>query len=218
MGRAGEKARAEGRVTMARSVLARAVRCAHLSRERDRHFQRRGLSEPADHPGRAVSARRQHNGHGPHCRRQALSRSWPADRGREQRRRRRHHRYPFRGKSRTRRLHHPAELHGTMAIAPAINANAGYDPRKDLTPIGMIGVCTECAGRASVATGALDCRADRLRQGSTGASAIWLARSWNGEPSGGRIPCERSRREDCSMCRIREMDRPWAISLAAIFR
>src|SRR5690349_1117224 len=27
----------------------------------------------------------------------------------------------------------------TMAIAPAMNANAGYDPRKDLTPIGMIG-------------------------------------------------------------------------------
>src|SRR4029078_8112390 len=27
----------------------------------------------------------------------------------------------------------------TMAIAPALNANAGYDPRKDLTPIGMIG-------------------------------------------------------------------------------
>jgi tripartite-type tricarboxylate transporter receptor subunit TctC len=26
-----------------------------------------------------------------------------------------------------------------MAIAPAMNANAGYDPRKDLTPIGMIG-------------------------------------------------------------------------------
>ena len=27
----------------------------------------------------------------------------------------------------------------TMAIAPAMNANAGYDPRKDLAPIGMIG-------------------------------------------------------------------------------
>src|SRR6476659_2528503 len=27
----------------------------------------------------------------------------------------------------------------TMAIAPAMNANAGYDPRKDFTPIGMIG-------------------------------------------------------------------------------
>ncbi|MGC1746663.1 MAG: tripartite tricarboxylate transporter substrate binding protein [Pseudolabrys sp.] len=27
----------------------------------------------------------------------------------------------------------------TMAIAPAMNPNAGYDPRKDLTPIGMIG-------------------------------------------------------------------------------
>jgi tripartite-type tricarboxylate transporter receptor subunit TctC len=26
-----------------------------------------------------------------------------------------------------------------MAIAPAMNANAGYDPRKDFTPIGMIG-------------------------------------------------------------------------------
>jgi tripartite-type tricarboxylate transporter receptor subunit TctC len=28
----------------------------------------------------------------------------------------------------------------TMAIAPAMNANAGYDPRKDFVPIGMIGV------------------------------------------------------------------------------
>ncbi len=27
----------------------------------------------------------------------------------------------------------------TMAIAPAMNANAGYDPRKDFVPIGMIG-------------------------------------------------------------------------------
>jgi len=27
----------------------------------------------------------------------------------------------------------------TMAIAPAMNANAGYDPRKDFAPIGMIG-------------------------------------------------------------------------------
>ena len=27
----------------------------------------------------------------------------------------------------------------TMAIAPAMNANAGYDPHKDFTPIGMIG-------------------------------------------------------------------------------
>ena len=27
----------------------------------------------------------------------------------------------------------------TLAIAPAMNANAGYDPRKELTPIGMIG-------------------------------------------------------------------------------
>src|SRR5580765_2678415 len=27
----------------------------------------------------------------------------------------------------------------TMAIAPAMNANAGYDPGKDFTPIGMIG-------------------------------------------------------------------------------
>jgi len=27
----------------------------------------------------------------------------------------------------------------TMAIAPAMNANAGYDPHKDLVPIGMIG-------------------------------------------------------------------------------
>ncbi len=27
----------------------------------------------------------------------------------------------------------------TMAIAPAMNVNAGYDPRKDFTPIGMIG-------------------------------------------------------------------------------
>jgi tripartite-type tricarboxylate transporter receptor subunit TctC len=27
----------------------------------------------------------------------------------------------------------------TMAIAPSINANAGYDPRKDFVPIGMIG-------------------------------------------------------------------------------
>src|SRR6476620_10184757 len=27
----------------------------------------------------------------------------------------------------------------TMAIAPAMNANAGYDPRQDLAPIGMIG-------------------------------------------------------------------------------
>src|SRR5512142_3226611 len=27
----------------------------------------------------------------------------------------------------------------TMAIAPAMNVNAGYDPRKDFAPIGMIG-------------------------------------------------------------------------------
>src|SRR5262245_62509269 len=27
----------------------------------------------------------------------------------------------------------------TLAIAPAMNANAGYDPKKELTPIGMIG-------------------------------------------------------------------------------
>jgi len=27
----------------------------------------------------------------------------------------------------------------TMAIAPAMNVNAGYDPRKDFVPIGMIG-------------------------------------------------------------------------------
>ena len=27
----------------------------------------------------------------------------------------------------------------TMAIAPSLNVNAGYDPRKDFTPIGMIG-------------------------------------------------------------------------------
>src|SRR3972149_1273837 len=28
---------------------------------------------------------------------------------------------------------------GTLSIAPSLNANAGYDPRKDFAPIGMIG-------------------------------------------------------------------------------
>jgi tripartite-type tricarboxylate transporter receptor subunit TctC len=38
-----------------------------------------------------------------------------------------------------RRIHHSVSYTATMAIAPAMNANAGYDPRKDLVPIGMIG-------------------------------------------------------------------------------
>ena len=67
-----------------------------------------------------------------------------------------------------------------MAIAPAMNANAGYDPRKDFAPIGMIGVRAECAGGASVAAGAFDRRVDRhakaasapLQYGSPGVGTV----------------------------------------------
>jgi tripartite-type tricarboxylate transporter receptor subunit TctC len=32
---------------------------------------------------------------------------------------------------------------GTLAIAPSLYSNAGYDPRKDFAPIGLIGIAPE---------------------------------------------------------------------------
>ena len=63
---------------------------------------------------------------------------------------------------------------GTLAINPTLYPNAGYDPRKDFAPIGLIGVAAERADHASVAAGALDRGAGRLRQGQSRQDQLWL--------------------------------------------
>ena len=64
----------------------------------------------------------------------------PADRRRQPRRRRRHHRHPRGGEEHARRLHDPARLYRHARDRPdALSKRAGYDPRKDFAPIGMIG-------------------------------------------------------------------------------
>ena len=80
----------------------------------------------------------------------------------------------------------------TMAIAPAMNANAGYDPGKDFAPIGMIGFAPSVLVVHPSMPGALDRRADQPGQGSAVAAAIRLARRRHGQSPCLRISCDRS--------------------------
>ena len=56
---------------------------------------------------------------------------------------------------------------GTLAVNPTLYPNAGYDPRKDFAPIGLIGAQPSVLSVASVAAGAVDRRAGCLRQGQS---------------------------------------------------
>ena len=56
---------------------------------------------------------------------------------------------------------------GTLAVNPTLYPNAGYDPRKDFAPIGLIGAAAERADAASIPADPLDRGACRLRQGQS---------------------------------------------------
>ena len=54
---------------------------------------------------------------------------------------------------------------GTLAINPSLYPNAGYDPRKDFAPIGLIAYLPSVLVVHPIAAGAHHRRADRLCQG-----------------------------------------------------
>ena len=77
---------------------------------------------------------------------------------------------------------------GTLAIGPSLYKKAGYDPRKDFAPIGMMGGA-ELAGGASVISRENGCRIGRVCQGQPRKGQFRLRRCGHREPHYGRIFC-----------------------------
>jgi len=76
---------------------------------------------------------------------------------------------------------------GTLAIGPSLYKNAGYDPRKDFAPIGMIGNAPTSLVVHPVVSGPNRCRTDRLREGQSRQGQFRLRRRRHGQPYHRRI-------------------------------
>ena len=98
---------------------------------------------------------------------------------------------------------------GTLAIGPTLYPNAGYDPRKDFAPVGLIGNAPELAGRAPVVPGKVGERAHRLCQGQSRQGQLRLGRRRHRQPRRGRIFRARGRRQARCTCPIAAPDRRW---------
>ena len=84
---------------------------------------------------------------------------------------------------------------GTLAIGPSLYKNAGYDPRKDFAPIGMIGNAPNSLVVQSVVPGKDRRRADRLCEGQSRQGQFRLGRRRHREPRLRRIFCARRRHQ-----------------------
>src|SRR6516165_9294920 len=118
----------------ARSAEGRGRRCGRDGYLRPR--PRAGLSHPHRHSRCALSARRRRRRHGARRRGETCRRARPASRGRQPRRRLRPRRHARLHQKPARRLH--AGHTESISINPSLYANAGFDPRKDFAPIGLI--------------------------------------------------------------------------------
>src|SRR5262249_18274966 len=98
-----------------------------------------GLSHPHRHSRRALSPRRRCRRHGARRRGETGGRARPASRGRQPRRRLRPRRHAGPHQESAPPLHAvPRAPRIALAINPSLYATAGFDPRKDLAPIGLI--------------------------------------------------------------------------------
>ena len=68
---------------------------------------------------------------------------------------------------------------GTMSINPSLYANAGYDPRKDFAPIGLIASIAGCADGPSVVSGKIRCRRHRARKKDPGKLRLRHVCDWH---------------------------------------
>ena len=174
---------------------------AHLGRTGPRRSARSGrradLSEPADHAGRSRSrpaARPSIVGRTVADKMSEIAR--PADRRRQPRRRRRHRSAP----ARWRRARPTATRCCSATPARSRSArrsipNAGYDPRKDFAPIGMIGHAPNSlvVHPSTPAKSVQELVA--LRQGESRQGELRLGRRRHRQPRVGRIFRQCRRRE-----------------------
>ena len=145
-----------------------------------------GLSDPADHAGGAVPGRRRQRRAGPHRRRAdepTLGQQVVVE-----------NRGGAGGTIGTRAVAKAApdgytillSYTGTLAINPSLYPNAGYDPRKDFAPIGLIAYLPSVLVVHPSLPARTDGGADRLRQGQSAARSTTpscRARSATSPPS-----------------------------------
>ena len=140
------------------------------------------LSDQADHPGRAVPARRRQRRAGAHRRRADEPHARPAGGGRKPRRRRRHGRHARGRQGRARRLHHPAVLHRHLRDQSDASIPMPATTRARISrPIGMIGPLPSVLVVHPSLPARIGRRADRLRQGQSRQDQLRL-RARHGRP------------------------------------
>ncbi len=71
---------------------------------------------------------------------------------------------------------------GTLAIGPSLYANAGYDPRKDFAPIGMIGNAPNSLVVHPYVPGKDGRRTDHLCEGQSGQGQLRFGGRRHGQP------------------------------------
>ena len=118
-----------------------------------------------------------------------------SDRGRQPRRRRRHHRHPRGGEGRARRLHHPARLYRHARDRPEPLRQCRLRPAQGFRADRPDRHRAEHAGGAPLDAGAVGRRADRLCQGQSRQGQLRLGRHRHGQPRLRRIFRHRRRHE-----------------------
>ena len=149
------------------SMLACDSRTAPWRRPGDRTRIGADLSDPSDHAGRAVPGRRRQRRAGAAGRRADEQDARPAGRGREPRRRRRHGRDARDRQEPARRPHDPALLHRHVRHQSDALSQRRLRSAQGFRADRLDRDADQRAGDASVAAGAIDRRADRLRQGQS---------------------------------------------------